>query len=135
LEDTRVSILGVAAERLPIYLSIFTLFVVCVFVWAAAERWDSIEQITLRFFELLKEHTSGLIAVLIAGEGVVMGLNEIRTRQKIADAVKAERQRIQEERLAGRLEERAEIIRILEQAGKRDSAQLLRDHTGNGTVQ
>ena len=130
MEDTRVSILGVAADRLPVYLSIFAVAVGIMAVYATATRWDSIEQIIRCFFDLLREYASGLITVLVAVEGVVMGLNEIRTRQKIADAVKVERQRNQEERLSGRREERAEIIRILEQSGKGDSAQLLRERMG-----
>ena len=96
-------------------------------VYASVARWDSIEQILKCFFDLLREYASGLIAVLVAVEGVVMGLNEIRTRQKVEDALREERQRNQESRREARREERAEIIRMLEQAGKGDSAQLLRE--------
>ena len=44
-EDERVSILGVAKQRLPGYLAVFTVTVVCVLVIAIVSSWDSIGEI------------------------------------------------------------------------------------------
>ena len=68
--------------------------------------------------EYLNGYVSGAILMCGAIEGVVMGLNEIRTRRKVAAA-----------RKEARREARQEGIRVLEQAGKGDSAQILKERS------
>ena len=127
MDETRVSILGVAAERLPYYLAVFALVVVLLLGYAAWKCWDSIEDIARYYTHLLDRCMPALVTMLVAVEGVIMGLNEIRTRQLIAEARREERRKTTvEAREEGIREGMEEAIRKLESAGNREAAQILR---------
>ena len=152
-EDERVSILGVAKQRLPGYLAAFTVTVVCVLVVAIVSSWDSIGEIVRYYSHLLSTYVPAVVTTMIAVEGGIMGatalllkLNREKAaeegrkegiREGIREGIQKGRQEgrqegIQEGRQEGIREGIRETIQFLEQSGKDDVAQFLRREQSNG---
>ncbi len=128
-EDDRASILGVAKQRLPGYLFVFTIAAIVLLVVAIVRSWDSIGEIFGYYPDLLNKYMPAVVTLLIAVEGGIMGGTAL--------LLKLNRERaVEEGRKKGRLEGRAEAIRetiqFLEESGKADVAQLLRREQSNG---
>ena len=128
-EDDRASILGVAKQRLPGYLFVFTVAAIILLVVAIVRSWDSIGEIFGYYPDLLNKYMPAVVTLLIAVEGGIMGGTAL--------LLKLNRERaVEEGRKKGRLEGRAEAIRetiqFLEESGKADVAQLLRREQSNG---
>ena len=140
-EDERVSILGVAKQRLPGYLAVFTVTVVCVLVVAIVRSWDSIGEIVRYYSQLLSTYVPAVVTTMIAVEGGIMGATALLlklNREKAAQEGRKEgrqegiREGIRKGRQEGIREGIRETIQFLEQSGKDDVAQFLRREQSNG---
>ena len=120
-EEERASILGVAKQRLPGYLAVFTVTVICVLVVAIVRSWDSIGEIVRYYSSLLSTYGPAVVTTMIAVEGGIMGATAL--------LLKLNREKAAEE---GRQKGIEETIQFLEQSGKGDVAQFLRREQSNG---
>ncbi len=120
-EEERASILGVAKQRLPGYLAVFTVTVICVLVVAIVRSWDSIGEIVRYYSSLLSTYVPAVVTTMIAVEGGIMGATAL--------LLKLNREKAAEE---GRQKGIEETIQFLEQSGKGDVAQFLRREQSNG---
>ena len=112
----RVSLLGVSADRLPYYLPFFALSVAFLVGVAVGKGGASIEEILKQLWSVTSRYLPVIVSVMIAVEGVIVTLGEIRTRQKVRDA---------ERRAENRVINRA--IRALEEAGVTEGARIVRE--------
>ena len=140
-EEERASILGVAKQRLPGYLAVFTVTVICVLVVAIVRSWDSIGEIVRYYSSLLSTYVPAVVTTMIAVEGGIMGATALLlklNREKAAQEGRKEGIRegiqkgIQKGIRKGRQEGIRETIQFLEQSGKGDIAQFLRREQSNG---
>ena len=132
-EDERASILGVAKHRLPGYLFVFTVSVVCVLVVAIVRSWDSIGEMVRYYSSLLSRYMPAVVTTLIAVEGGIMGRTALLLKLNRERAVEEGRQEgIREGIRKGRQEGIQETIQFLEKSGKSDIAQFLRREQSNG---
>ena len=124
-EDDRASILGVAKQRLPGYLVVFTVAAIILLVVAIVRSWDSIGEIFGYYPDLLNKYMPAVVTLMIAVEGGIMGGTAL--------LLKLNRERaVEEGRKKGREEAIRESIQFLEESGKGDAAQLLRREQSNG---
>ena len=112
----RVSLLGVSANRLPYYLPFFALSVTFLLGAAVGKGGASIEEILNHLWSFASKYLPVIVPVMIAVEGVIVTLGEIRTRQMIRDA-----ERKAENRVVNR------AIRALEEAGETGGARIVRE--------
>ena len=124
-EEERASILGVAKQRLPGYLAVFTVTVICVLVVAIVRSWDSIGEIVRYYSSLLSTYVPAVVTTMIAVEGGIMGATALLLKLNREKAA-------QEGRKEGRQEGIEETIQFLERSGKDDIAQFLRREQSNG---
>ena len=136
-EEERASILGVAKQRLPGYLAVFTVTVICVLVVAIVRSWDSIGEIVRYYSSLLSTYVPAVVTTMIAVEGGIMGATALLlklNREKAAQEGRKEgrQEGIREGIRKGRQEGIRETIQFLEQSGKDDVAEFLRREQANG---
>ncbi len=136
-EEERASILGVAKQRLPGYLAVFTVTVICVLVVAIVRSWDSIGEIVRYYSSLLSTYVPAVVTTMIAVEGGIMGATALLlklNREKAAQEGRKEgrQEGIREGIRKGRQEGIRETIQFLEQSGKDDVAEFLRREQSNG---
>ena len=124
-EDDRASILGVATQRLPGYLFVFTVAAIILLVVAIVRSWDSIGEIFGYYPDLLNKYMPAVVTLMIAVEGGIMGGTALLLKLNRERAVEEGRQK-------GRKEAIRETIQFLEESGKGDAAQLLRREQSNG---
>ena len=124
-EDDRASILGVAKQRLPGYLFVFTVAAIILLVVAIVRSWDSIGEIFGYYPDLLNKYMPAVVTLMIAVEGGIMGGTALLLKLNRERAVEEGRQK-------GRAEAIRESIQFLEESGKGDAAQLLRREQSNG---
>jgi len=125
--DDRASIFGVAKTRLPAYLGTFSLASVSMLVYSIWHGWDGIENIVGLYSGLLSRYIPTVVAMLITVEGIYMGGTALLLRLQRR---KAREEGVQEGRKEGRQEGIEKAIQILEQSGKSDAVQILRDSNG-----
>ena len=104
-------------------------------VIAVVSRWDSMVAIAQYSQHLLTKWTPAVVTILIAVEGVVMTLSEIRTRQKVQEGrqeglQKGRQEGLQEGRQEGLQEGLQRSIELLEQSGESSAAKILKDQNG-----
>ena len=128
-EDERASILGVAKHRLPGYLFVFTVSVVCVLVVAIVRSWDSIGEMVRYYSSLLSRYMPAVVTTLIAVEGGIMGRTALLLKLNRERAVEEGRQEGIREGIQKGIQE---TIQFLEKSGKSDIAQFLRREQSNG---
>ena len=152
-EDDRASILGVAKQRLPGYLFVFTVAAIILLVVAIVRSWDSIGEIFGYYPDLLNKYMPAVVTLMIAVEGGIMGGTALLLKLNRERAVEEGRKKgrleghqegrqeghqegiregIRQGRQEGREEAIRETIQFLEESGKGDVAQLLRREQSNG---
>ncbi len=124
-EEERASILGVAKQRLPGYLAVFTVTVICVLVVAIVRSWDSIGEIVRYYSSLLSTYVPAVVTTMIAVEGGIMGATALLLKLNREKAAEKGRQE-------GIREGIRQTIQFLEKSGKGDVAQFLRREQSNG---
>ena len=105
-----------SANRLPYYLPFFALSVTFLLGAAVGKGGASIEEILNHLWSFASKYLPVIVSVMIAVEGVIVTLGEIRTRQMIRDA-----ERKAENRVVNR------AIRALEEAGDTGGARIVRE--------
>ena len=125
--DEQVSLLDVSARRLPGYLVAVEAVVVLGLVLAVVQTvqlekcacLESIAYFLGALAEYLNRYVSGAILMCGATEGVIVGLNAIRTRQLVERARREERREAREEGIQ-------EGIRMERERFRRDGASIFR---------
>ena len=143
-EDDRASILGVAKQRLPGYLFVFTVAAIILLVVAIVRSWDSIGGIFGYYPDLLNKYMPAVVTLMIAVEGGIMGGTALLLKLNRERAVEEGRKKgrleghqegHQEGRQEGHQEGRQEGIREGIRQGRQEGRQEGRAEAIRDTIQ